>query len=226
MAKTKTTTKRQTKSTTKPKTKTKTKKQSTPDDEVKVCRRRSDRRTKAETKKGTAADVTKPKATATQKTTAKKTATKKTTAKKTATKKTATKAKAVETVVETVLETPETETLTPPKQEKRKVQRRRQIDPTTCERDYTDDEIEFMHALDEYKRANGRMFPTCSEILEVVRKLGYEKLDVNQTKVVAAPLASETDVLDAVALSTDALSTDALSTDALSLAGSVASETI
>lgn len=216
MAKTKTTTKRQTKSTTKPKTKTKTKKQSTPDDEVKVCRRRSDRRTKAETKKGTAADVTKPKATAT----------KKTTAKKTATKKTATKAKAVETVVETVLETPETETLTPPKQEKRKVQRRRQIDPTTCERDYTDDEIEFMHALDEYKRANGRMFPTCSEILEVVRKLGYEKLDVNQTKVVAAPLASETDVLDADALSTDALSTDALSTDALSLAGSVASETI
>lgn len=212
MAKTKTTTKRQTKSTTKPKTKTKTKKQSTPDDEVKVCRRRSDRRTKAETKKGTAADVTKPKATAT----------KKTTAKKTATKKTATKAKAVETV----LETPETETLTPPKQEKRKVQRRRQIDPTTCERDYTDDEIEFMHALDEYKRANGRMFPTCSEILEVVRKLGYEKLDVNQTKVVAAPLASETDVLDADALSTDALSTDALSTDALSLAGSVASETI
>ena len=183
---------------------------------MKVCRRRSDRRTKAETKKETAADVTKPKATATKKTTAKATATKKTTAKKTATKKTATKAKAVETVVETVLETPETETLTPPKQEKRKVQRRRQIDPTTCERDYTDDEIEFMHALDEYKRANGRMFPTCSEILEVVRKLGYEKLDVNQAEVVTAPIALETDVLDA----------DALSTDALSLAGSVASETI
>ena len=59
--------------------------------------------------------------------------------------------------------------------ERRKVTRRRQIDPTTCERDYSNDEIEFMHALDEYKRANGRMFPTCSEILEVVRKLGYEK---------------------------------------------------
>lgn len=61
--------------------------------------------------------------------------------------------------------------------EKRKVQRRRQIDPTTCERDYSGDEIEFMHALDEYKRNNGRMFPTCSEILEVIRELGYSKMD-------------------------------------------------
>ena len=46
-----------------------------------------------------------------------------------------------------------------------KVQRRRQIDPTTCERDYSDDEVEFMQALDAYKRTSGRMFPTCSEIL-------------------------------------------------------------
>ena len=58
---------------------------------------------------------------------------------------------------------------------RRKVQRRRQIDPTTCERDYTDDEVEFMQAMDAYKRANGRMFPTCSEILEVIRDLGYAR---------------------------------------------------
>ncbi len=56
-----------------------------------------------------------------------------------------------------------------------KVNRRRQIDPTTCERDYTDAEVEFMHALDLYKRASGRMFPTCSEVLEVLMALGYEK---------------------------------------------------
>lgn len=56
-----------------------------------------------------------------------------------------------------------------------KVQRRRQIDPTTCERDYTVDEVEFMNALEHYKRVNGRMFPTCSEVLEVVRSLGYTK---------------------------------------------------
>ena len=59
--------------------------------------------------------------------------------------------------------------------ERRKVKRRRQIDPTTCEREYSDAEIEFMHAMDEYKRSSGRMFPTCSEILEVLLKMGYRK---------------------------------------------------
>ena len=34
-----------------------------------------------------------------------------------------------------------------------------------------------MHALDAYKRASGRMFPTCSEILEVIRELGYRRLE-------------------------------------------------
>jgi hypothetical protein len=53
--------------------------------------------------------------------------------------------------------------------------RRRQIDPSTCERDYSQDEVEFMNALNEYKRTSGRMFPTCSEILEVLKSLGYEK---------------------------------------------------
>ena len=66
---------------------------------------------------------------------------------------------------------------TAPKIEKRqKVARRRQIDPTTCERDYSDQEVEFMNALDEYKRKSGRMFPTCSEVLEVIRDLGYTQL--------------------------------------------------
>jgi hypothetical protein len=69
--------------------------------------------------------------------------------------------------------------------ERRKVQRRRQIDPTTCERDYTDVEIEFMHAMDAYKRASGRMFPTCSEILEVIRDLGYQKVEKTETNAAA-----------------------------------------
>lgn len=56
-----------------------------------------------------------------------------------------------------------------------KVNRRRQIDPTTCERDYSPEEVEFMSALDDYKRRSGRMFPTCSEILEVFRSLGYQR---------------------------------------------------
>ena len=62
-----------------------------------------------------------------------------------------------------------------------KVNRRRQIDPTTCERDYTPDEVEFMGAIDEYKRLNGRMFPTCSEVLEVLKKLGYERRSTVET---------------------------------------------
>ncbi|MGE0755433.1 MAG: hypothetical protein AB7F89_05200 [Pirellulaceae bacterium] len=79
--------------------------------------------------------------------------------------------------------------------ERRKVQRRRQIDPTTCERDYTTEEIEFMHALDLYKRNSGRMFPTCSEILEVIRGLGYVRPAA--TEVVpseSATVAAETAV--------------------------------
>ena len=48
-----------------------------------------------------------------------------------------------------------------PAVEARKVKRRRQIDPTTCEREYSAAEVEFMQAMDEYKRASGRMFPTC-----------------------------------------------------------------
>ncbi len=55
--------------------------------------------------------------------------------------------------------------------------RRRMIDPTTCERDYGPEELEFMQALDRYKRTSGRMFPTCSEVLEVLRSLGYRRVD-------------------------------------------------
>ncbi len=57
-----------------------------------------------------------------------------------------------------------------------KGERRRQVDPTTCERDYTDDEIEFMKAMDQYKRANRRPFPTWSEVLEVLAALGYRRV--------------------------------------------------
>ena len=67
---------------------------------------------------------------------------------------------------------------------RRKKQRRRQIDPTTCERDYNEEEIEFMRALDDYKRSSGRMFPTCSEILEVIRDLGYVRLTEEEQSLI------------------------------------------
>jgi hypothetical protein len=70
----------------------------------------------------------------------------------------------------------QTEAPAAPLERRAKVQRRRQIDPTTCERDYSVEEVEFMNAMDDYKRKNGRMFPTCSEVLEVIRSLGYVQI--------------------------------------------------
>jgi hypothetical protein len=60
--------------------------------------------------------------------------------------------------------------------DRREGERRRQVDPTTCERDYSVDEIEFMRAMDLYKRVSHRQFPTWSEVLEVLRALGYRKV--------------------------------------------------
>jgi len=79
-----------------------------------------------------------------------------------------------------------------------KKQRRRHIDPTTCERDYSGDEIEFMRAMDDYKRDSGRMFPTCSEVLEVIRSLGYFKLSQDQVESLGLSLepTSEEDHID------------------------------
>ncbi len=84
---------------------------------------------------------------------------------------------------------PQAAAAAPLPERRKKVNRRRQIDPTTCERDYSDDEVQFMNALDEYKRSSGRMFPTCSEVLEVVRGLGYVKL--SPTEAAAARATGE-----------------------------------
>jgi hypothetical protein len=56
-------------------------------------------------------------------------------------------------------------------------ERRRLIDPATCDRDYTQEEIEFMGAMQHYKKKSGRMFPTWSEVLEVLQSLGYRKVE-------------------------------------------------
>ena len=98
--------------------------------------------------------------------------------KKTTKAKAKTKAKAAprkdDEALELLNETGRRKANVKPPVERRK--RRRQIDPTTCERDYTDQEIEFMQAMDDYKQQSGRMFPTCSEILEVLTKIGYRQI--------------------------------------------------
>jgi hypothetical protein len=35
--------------------------------------------------------------------------------------------------------------------------------------------MEFMQAMHDYKQQSGRMFPTWSEVLEVLKSLGYAK---------------------------------------------------
>lgn len=43
--------------------------------------------------------------------------------------------------------------------------------------DYTPAEIEFMMAMDRYKRENNRPHPSWLEVLNVAKDLGYRKVD-------------------------------------------------
>lgn len=40
----------------------------------------------------------------------------------------------------------------------------------------SDEQFEFLMAVDEYKRMNARPFPTWTEVLEVIKALGYRKV--------------------------------------------------
>ena len=40
---------------------------------------------------------------------------------------------------------------------------------------YTDDEREFIVAMDRFRREKKRRFPTCRDVLAVIRSLGYRK---------------------------------------------------
>jgi hypothetical protein len=40
----------------------------------------------------------------------------------------------------------------------------------------SDEQFEFLMAIDEYKRTNARPFPTWTEVLELIKALGYRKV--------------------------------------------------
>lgn len=40
----------------------------------------------------------------------------------------------------------------------------------------TDEQFEFIRAVDQYKKLNNRPFPTWTEVLEIVKALGYRKV--------------------------------------------------
>ncbi len=54
--------------------------------------------------------------------------------------------------------------------------RRRRIDPTTFEKQYTSDEMEFMTAVQRYKVQSGKAFPSHSDILRIAHGLGYRQV--------------------------------------------------
>jgi hypothetical protein len=55
--------------------------------------------------------------------------------------------------------------------------RRRSDDRRSAEEgEMTDEQFEFVMAVDTYKRLNNRPFPTWTEVLEVVKQLGYRKV--------------------------------------------------
>src|SRR5262245_10328580 len=48
-----------------------------------------------------------------------------------------------------------------------KPERRRRVDPTTFEKQYTNDELEFMNAIQTFKVQTGKAFPSYSDVLQI-----------------------------------------------------------
>ena len=40
----------------------------------------------------------------------------------------------------------------------------------------TDEQFEFLMAIEEYKKSNARPFPSWTEVLELIKALGYRKV--------------------------------------------------
>ncbi|UCE99986.1 MAG: hypothetical protein JSV82_02675 [Planctomycetota bacterium] len=55
--------------------------------------------------------------------------------------------------------------------------RRRSDDRKAAEEgQMSDEQFDFLMAIDEYKRKNSRPFPTWTEVLELIKALGYRKV--------------------------------------------------
>jgi hypothetical protein len=53
----------------------------------------------------------------------------------------------------------------------------------------SDEQFEFVMAIDEYKRANARPFPTWTEVLDVIKALGYRRVAEPQSLSQSQPVA-------------------------------------
>lgn len=61
----------------------------------------------------------------------------------------------------------------------------------TANDDFTPDEVEFMMAMDKYKREKRRPYPTWHEVLAVLKSLGYRKVPPCSSN--ASPKSSTTE---------------------------------
>ena len=63
----------------------------------------------------------------------------------------------------------------PPRERRARKERRRRVDPTTFEKQYSEEEIEFMNAIQAFKNRSGKTFPSHGDILNVALTLGYRQ---------------------------------------------------
>jgi hypothetical protein len=66
--------------------------------------------------------------------------------------------------------------------------RRRSDDRKAAEEgEMTDEQFEFVMAIEMYKKVNKRMYPTWTEVLEVIQQLGYRKVNPRTIRLTNVP---------------------------------------
>ena len=69
--------------------------------------------------------------------------------------------------------------------------RRRSADRKAAEEgEMTGEQFEFIMAIETYKKVNKRMFPTWTEVLEVIKQLGYRKVTARTIRLENVPEAN------------------------------------
>lgn len=74
--------------------------------------------------------------------------------------------------------------------------RRRSVDRKAAEEgQMSDEQFEFLMAIEQYKKQNKRNFPTWTEVLEVIKAIGYRKVeapkDLSELDSQPTPLETE-----------------------------------
>lgn len=71
----------------------------------------------------------------------------------------------------------------------------RNRNPLTSERIYNSEEQDLIRAIDRYKRSQDRPFPTCGELLAILKSLGFRRV-AEPGPLPTWPLIADTEVAD------------------------------